>query len=243
MAKMTDVQRTALLLDLVAERHVTVQGKDTPMNEKAIAARQVFVTEVASHTGFHPGYADALGLSVWQSDGFVADGYEIKASRADLKRELTDLSKWERVGRYCDRWWLVVWDERWLDDPAIPPEWGLLAYSDADRDLKLVRRATKRDREDWPVAFVAAVVRRAAEASPCAALLSRMADVAFSKGRREGMGEERNRQSLTRRKQLEPLLEAYREVSRWSSEVPLDWVVGEFLRMRAALRPTPRTDG
>lgn len=229
LARFTAAQRTTLLLDLLAAGHCG-GGNGTPATEKAMAARQVFLTEVAPGTGFASGYADAVAVSLWHSDGLEAEGYEIKASRADLRRELADLGKWQRVGRYCSRWWLVVWDRRWLDDERIPVEWGLLAYQD-DGSLAIVRKASALPAEEWPRDFVASLLRRAAESAPCAALLERMRVIGYSHGRGQGLSEERNKWHAA----LEPLLPLYRASepsARYAARVPMDWVVGALLASR-----------
>jgi hypothetical protein len=235
LERLTDAQRTTLLLDLVAAGHVR-GGNGTPVNEKMMAAREVFITEVADGTGFAAGYADAVAVSVWPSE-FGAEGYEIKASRADLKRELSDLSKWQRVGRFCGRWWLVAWDRRWLDDERIPVAWGLLAYDADNGELSTVRRAEKLTPEPWTPAFIAAVIRRSAEAAPCAALMERARSIGYGHGRGAGLSEERAKLD----KALAPLLDAYRQSredgARWVNSVPLEWVVTTCL---AAARPEGR---
>ena len=237
MARFTAAQRTTLLLDLLAAGHCG-GGNGTPNNQKAMAARQVFLTEVAPGTGIASGYADAVAVSLWRSHGLEAEGYEIKASRADLRRELADLRKWQRVGRYCSRWWLVVWDRRWLDDEQIPVQWGLLAYQE-DGSLATVRKASALPAEEWPRHFVASLLRRAAESAPCAALLERMRVIGYSTGRQDGVSQER----IALNAALEPLLPLYRAASetsaRYASRVPMEWVVRALL---ASLTP-PTEEG
>lgn len=230
--KLNDAQKTTLMLDLLAADCVD-RGNGAKEGTKMMAARKVFLTEVADGTGFSPGYADGFELALWGSDGFEADGYEVKASKSDLNRELSDLSKWQRVGCRCNRWWLVVWDAKWLDDPRIPAEWGLLAreHRDGEEHLKVVRRATpKAETPEWSRHFVCAVVRRAAEASPSAALLVAMMDRGISRGKSMGRDTER----AIQRDALKPLLEHYRQSgtdyhTKWATDVPLDWVVQQAL--------------
>lgn len=221
-AKLNDAQKTAFMLELLAADCLS-RGNGEKEGTKMMAARKVFLTEVAESTGFAPGYADGLELALWGSDGFEADGYEVKASRSDLNRELSDLTKWQRIGCRCTRWWLVVWDPKWLEDPRIPVEWGLLARvqdEDGTDTLKVARRATPRpEQPEWPRSFVAAVVRRAAEASPSAAHLLAMFDRGVSRGRGQGICDERAKVAEA----LEPLLAHYRktEEGRQHSSVPL----------------------
>lgn len=242
LERLTDAQRSVLLLDLLSGQHY-VTGNGTPPTEKMMAARTVFLTEVADGTGFARGYADALALSLWKSDGWAAHGYEIKASRADLKRELAQPDKWQRIGRYCTRWTLVVWDRRWLEDDGIPATWGLQAYDADEAELVEVRRPKALTPEPWSQPFVAALIRRAAEAAPSAALLERVREIGYGRGasqaRREAEREEQ--------KQLEPLRELYRASGRlgasYANHVPLEWAVGELQRLHAAVRELQQLHG
>lgn len=233
LERLTDAQRTVVLRDLLGACHVR-RGNGTPATEKVMAAREVFLSEVADGTGFARGYADAVAVSVWPSE-FGAEGYEIKASRADLKRELSDLSKWERIGRYCTKWWLVVWDRRWLEDDRIPASWGLLAYSAETADLETVRNAREQKPDPWPNAFIAALIRRAAEASPSAALLERMREIGYSRGVGDGSSSERSKHE----EKLKPLLEAYRATpeGQYAWRVPLEWVIEQVKKAAPAVTP------
>lgn len=53
-------------------------------------------------------------------------GHEIKVTRADLRAELADPTKWEAWRFYVDRWWLVVPDTSLLAGFTLPDEWGVL---------------------------------------------------------------------------------------------------------------------
>src|ERR1700722_2637360 len=56
--------------------------------------------------------ADALAFGIWPSRGYAVHGFEIKRSRSDWLRELTDVAKADAIGSFCDRWWLVVADTK-----------------------------------------------------------------------------------------------------------------------------------
>jgi len=236
LERMTDTQRTCVILDLLSSYH-TREGNGTPCTEKLMAARKVFLTEVADGTGFAPGYADALAVSLWPSDGYRADGYEVKASRADLKRELDRPSKWSRVGIYCTRWWLAVWDAKWLDDLRIPEAWGLLAYDGAG-GLRQVRQAGALVPTPWTLGFTAAVIRRAAEAAPGAAMLERAREIGYSRGRQAG----RIEMITATETALTPLLAEYRgsdTLRAYHRTVPLAWAVQSLLTRLDAERTHP----
>lgn len=224
--KLTDAQRTTLMLDLLAARvHGTELRGRREVHPKMAADRHVFLTEVADATGFARGFADALAVSLWKSDKFSCEGFELKASRGDLKREFTAPPKWKRIGQFCDRWTLVVWDRRWLEDERIPKEWGLCACEGGE--LVTVRKPTALTPVPWSPGFTAAVIRRAVEAAPSLALLERARAIGYSQGRYAGRDEVEAKVA----KSLAPLLPAYRatEDGRWRHTVPIEYAVEQAL--------------
>lgn len=205
----SDTERTQTMLDLV---HCCY-----PSDE--LRQSYVVIEEVAPGTGYSSvqRYADVLVLAVWPSLGLTLDGYEIKASRADLKKELADLSKHMGVARYCNRWTLLAWDESVLVD-GIPDDWGIAITVDGEhgRELKQIRKAPNREPQEWPRAFVCSLVRNAYQQGPRAAFLARAvietADRARSEWRRVG---ESQRQDL-----VLPLTKALfgRDSWKWPAE-------------------------
>ncbi len=174
----SDVERTAAMLDLVHREY----------NAGAMSLSHVVLEEVAAGTGWAARrWADVLALSVWPSKGLTLDGYEIKASKQDLKKELSDPSKHEALARYCDTWTLVAWDEHMLVE-GIPEAWGVQLTREGEfgRELYVHRRATKTTPEPWPRAFVCSLVRNAYEQAPGAAYVARAAVEANKRGRDEG---------------------------------------------------------
>lgn len=118
---------------------------------------QVF-TELANGTGARARRrADAVAMGLWPSRGYEVHGYEVKVSRGDVRKELTDVSKADSVGKYCDFWWLAVADTAIIDGLLIPPAWGILTPK--DRVLRAVRMATKRRAAPLDRAFVAAMLQ------------------------------------------------------------------------------------
>lgn len=183
--KVADAERTATMLDLVHAMYPT--GDDRLMSH-------VVIEEVAPGSGYRYAqrFADVLALSVWPSRGLTLDGFEIKASRTDLRRELCDLSKHQAVARYCDSWTLVAWDESVLCE-NLPSDWGIMVTVEGEhgRELKAVRRAPKRTPELWPREFVCSLVRNAFQQAPGAALLARVASKATEDAARAGRDEAR----------------------------------------------------
>jgi hypothetical protein len=80
-------------------------------------------------------------------------GHEVKVSRADWLAELRDLSKSERIKRYCNFWWLVVSDAAIVKPGELPEGWGLLVKS-GDR-LRAKVKAPELEPEPLTLDFVA----------------------------------------------------------------------------------------
>ncbi len=193
----SDVDRTAIMLDLIHRRYLPAisHQREEP------SVRYVVMEEVAPGTGWSSSrYADVLVLSCWRSDGHRLDGYEIKASRTDLKRELADPAKHHAIARYCDSWTLVVWDRSILIGLTIPETWGILVAG--DDDLHKIKKPAKLQPEVWPKAFVCSLVRNAFQQSPGAAYLARACEASYREGQLAG-------ESITQSAmdhQLEPLI-------------------------------------
>lgn len=204
--KVSDVERTCTMLDLL-HRRVNARANGG-------APSHVVIEEVAPGTGWTARrWADVLVLSVWPSKGQTLDGYEVKASRADLKRELSDLSKHEAVARYCDHWWLVLWDESMLLD-GVPESWGLIVTQPDgdDRCLKIIRQAATLTPQPWPRGFVCSLVRNAYQQSPGEGYLARA--VSYSADIARDAGERRARDEA--RKALEALRDiVFAETDSW----------------------------
>lgn len=119
--------------------------------------------EVANGTGYRgeTRYADAVALGIWPSHGYAIHGYEVKESREDLKKELSDPCKADAIGKYCDYWWLVLRDIKLCEGIEIPETWGILAPR--GQILKVHRKAPKRKATLLNRAFAAAMIRRVTE--------------------------------------------------------------------------------
>ena len=70
--------------------------------------------------------ADAVAMALWPSRGLELNGYEIKVSRSDWRREIDgDAAKAEAVAKYCSRWWIVA-PAGIVPVGELPDGWGLL---------------------------------------------------------------------------------------------------------------------
>lgn len=83
--------------------------------------------EVGLTTGFSHRRLDMMVLNCYSSNGFRIDGFEIKISTADLRRELEDPEKHVAFFDKIDYYTLAV--PEGVVDPlmdVIPPKWGIL---------------------------------------------------------------------------------------------------------------------
>ena len=209
-ARVSDAERTAIMTDLVRRLHEPeyVHGAN-------IALHTIVLEEVAQGTGWHASrWADVLALGIWRKTGERLDGYEIKASRADLKRELADLSKHHAIARYCHTWTLVLWDDSLLL-PNIPESWGIMLTAPGqldERELVIHRKPPRLTPEPWPRGFVASMVRNAYEQAPSASFVSRAAAAAYRAGRLDGERHAAHQHETD----LAPLAEHfYARLSKW----------------------------
>jgi len=124
------------------------------------AGECVLVFEVADGTGANvKRHADAVMMNMWPSRGLSIEGFEIKVSKQDLKRELLDPAKAEAIAQYCDCWWLVVPQGMSVEPEDIPVAWGLMKVG-TDLKITIIRHATRHQRQPvLPRHFVAALLR------------------------------------------------------------------------------------
>lgn len=101
---------------------------------------------------------DAVAVGMWTRTEHLVHGFEIKASRSDLVKELRDPQKSEPARRLCDRWWLVLADQKLLGDDPVPDGWGVLYAS--GRGLRVLTQAAPIESQRDP-RFVAALVQSA----------------------------------------------------------------------------------
>jgi hypothetical protein len=142
-----------IMLDRLRRRYVTVHGN---------GPRWVYATHVPDAPGFAARRtADAVAMDMWNSKGLELHGHEVKISRSDWLRELRDPDKATAIGRYCDRWWLVVPDLAIVKAGELPPDWGLLLCSEVG--VRAVQPARKRQPVPVDRGFMAAMARAVAK--------------------------------------------------------------------------------
>jgi len=217
-----DAAKTAILRELVREWHIV---QPDPYREPDIAGRWLVLDEVRNGTGaIKDRYADCVAVAMWPTDGLDIIGYELKASRADLKHELADLTKARETGGWMDEWWLVVWAERMLEELTVPEEWGILVRvtgkRDDEHDLKVLRKATRREREPGGKVArhrVTALLRAASRASFGAWYTAEAVRMAAHRAREEGERDGRFDAEQKVRDWLKPFREAMPLAHRWDT--------------------------
>ena len=116
--------------------------------------------EVPDGTGAHTKrHADAVVMNLWPSRGLTVEGFEIKISFSDLKRELLNPEKAEAIAQHCDCWWVIVPSTLKVELETIPIGWGLMSVAE-DLKITVVRQAPRHERPPvFPRHFVAALLR------------------------------------------------------------------------------------
>ncbi len=128
------------------------------LKERYGSPRYALFLEVGNAVGYPTNRIDALAMAMWRSLGLEIHGFEIKMSRGDWLREIRQPFKAEEMFRYCDRWWLVVADEKILKDGELPPNWGLLVSRGSSLIAKVQAKGLTPQSPDRE--FVASILRK-----------------------------------------------------------------------------------
>lgn len=167
------------------------------LKERFAPPAWAFLREVGNATGSNcRRHADAVAMSIWPSRGLELHGIEVKASRSDWLKELENPEKAESVCKFCDRWWLVVGDEKIVRQGELPPTWGLLIPGNGK--LKVSVEAPKLDPLPVSRGFLASLLRRTAEGSLEEAEKRKVQAESFEAGRK---AEEASSKSTAKRYQ------------------------------------------
>lgn len=102
--------------------------------------------------------ADFIAIDKYSSSQAI-HGHEVKVSRSDWLTEMRDLTKSERIKRFCDYWWLVVSGPGIVKDGELPEGWGLLVKSGTKLRAKI--KAPKLSPEPLTLDFVAGLAAAA----------------------------------------------------------------------------------
>ena len=149
------------------------------LRAKFAAPEFAFFSQVCNATGArHTRTADGLAMSCWPSRGLGLYGFEIKVSRQDWLTEKANPAKAEAICKYCDFWYIVAAPKVVLDG-ELPPTWGLI--EPRGDNLVIKREAPKLDPQPVTRSFLAAILRRAADAA-----VSRDVEADIARARNDG---------------------------------------------------------
>jgi hypothetical protein len=125
------------------------------------ADRYAFLPQVPDKTGQARRIADLIVMGLWKSRGLLLEGFEIKVRRSDLRKELDTPEKADRIGTYCDKWWLVLGDPSLLKETDnIPQNWGVI-LPQKDGKLRVHTSAAKLNPAPISRLFLASLMRQA----------------------------------------------------------------------------------
>lgn len=159
---------------------------NTPEIQAALRARfappeYALMFEVRSSTGHgnQVRYADAIAMGLWPSRGLDLVGFEIKASRSDWLRELKEPQKADRIGCFCDRWYVVAGAKDIVLPGELPTGWGLMVPRG---DTLVVSKEAPPFLDVKPVSrsFLASLLRAASVQSPAEEVIAQRVALALS---------------------------------------------------------------
>lgn len=167
----------------------TDQIRERLHNKYSSNSGVILLDEVRSTTGF--GYrhttADALAFHLWPSGGLEIHGFEIKATRNDILKEIQKPRKAENISQFCDRWWLVVGDKSIVELAELPSTWGLMIPYGNGLSIKKSPALQKPPPLDR--GLLMSIVRNMYRQDPSAKAIYEARQRGYDEGKREGREE------------------------------------------------------
>ncbi|MBQ3342475.1 MAG: hypothetical protein IJG84_11305 [Kiritimatiellae bacterium] len=102
------------------------------------AQRYICAAEVSPRTGAWERRIDLMVMNCFHSEEYKIQGFEIKISKEDLKRELMDPDKHAVFFKEIDYYWIVAPDTVLDKLDIIPPKWGVMKVTRTEDGFKLV---------------------------------------------------------------------------------------------------------
>ena len=104
----------------------------------------VILEGVGNGAGYgNSGWSDAIAMQTWPSKGLTVIGFEVKATKADWKREMNKPSKNVEWQGACDEWYVVA-PKDVVNLAELPTSWGLMVPM-GENGLQIASRC-ERDR-------------------------------------------------------------------------------------------------
>jgi len=139
------------MLALLRARHAGAAGN---------GPRWAFVTHVRDRAGFDATRTlDAVAMDTWPSSGCALHGFEVKVSRSDWLRELSQPGKAAAFVRFMDYFWIAA-PSGVVRGGELPEGWGLLEARDG-RGLRVSVKAARLLPEPVDRSFMACLMRAA----------------------------------------------------------------------------------
>ena len=189
--------------------------------------------EVRSGTGHSSQvrYADAMALGLWPSRGMDLIGFEIKVSRSDWLREMKEPQKADRIGYFCDRWYVVAGAKEIVLPGELPSGWGLMVPR-GDGLVVSKEAPPLMDVKPMSRAFLASLMRAASVQCPAEAVIADRVTLALAQ-QAEQFKQSRDREARSNEQDLKLLREAVEDFERTSGVSIRGWrgkKVGEAVR-------------
>jgi hypothetical protein len=197
-----------------------------------------FLEQVANGTGYQRQYrwADALAMGLWPSRGMELHGIEVKVSRTDWLRELSNPGKADSIHRYCHRWYLAVSDPDIVKPGELPVNWGLYVLNGGGKVECRTEAFCSKKPELLDLLMVASILRGAAQVGEMQ--LKAAHDAGYSAGRSDERksGEQNRSYAVEAAEQLKKSVASFEEksglhIDRYSGE-RLGDAVAAFMQMR-----------
>lgn len=143
----------------MSESKIKTEELTERLRSRYPAPKYAFVTGVPDGTGWDKKRtADAIAMGCWKSVEIELQGFEVKVSRADWRKELKDLNKSAAFQKHCHRWWIVA-SKGIVKLEEMPAEWGLIEpHGDG---LTIKKAASLTAPEPVSFMFLAGMLRRA----------------------------------------------------------------------------------
>lgn len=203
---------------------------ENALAERYCAPEWAFLLQVRSSTGAnYARTADALAMSLYPSRGLHLHGFEIKVSKSDWKRELSNPDKAEEIARFCHFWWVVA-PEGVVPVDEVPPNWGLLELI-KDGRWKIAKKAEFLKAEPLTHTLLAGVFRNISTRMVTASSVQDRINAAITT-ERESRSDRLSRQV----EHLQEDLKVYREFEKTAGIRVRSWDMGNIARIVEMLR-------
>jgi hypothetical protein len=131
------------------------------MNRVFPAPAFVLLPQVRAGTGYTRNRTlDAIAVSVWPSRGLYLAGIEIKVSRRDWRRELSNPAKAAALQKYCRHFW-VASPKDVVAAGEVPATWGHIQCT--GKTVQIVKPAPKLEPSAPDLLLLCSILRKMAE--------------------------------------------------------------------------------